>query len=191
MDTRTAPHKIGGKYEKTSHPNVYLYQGKFKTSYLAFFKGRQITFKTMEEAVAAHSKMQLYGKNALIHQVGEMRGLSAVNVKAIMKALRCRSKAGGIDLKLTADDIDELKDRSRGFCELTNIQFSDKKPEGKRFRPWMPSIDRIDSALPYEMDNCRLVCAYINIAINDLGETEFSRIAMMYLKAKKSKEKII
>jgi hypothetical protein len=142
----------------------------------------------MEEAVAAREKMQMYGRDVLIHRVGEKSGMDTINVKAILKALRSRSKAAGIAMRLTDGDIVAMRDRSNGFCELTEIQFSDRKPDRKRFRPWMPSIDRIDSARPYQMDNCRIICAYANIAINDLGEEEFYRLAKMFIQARKKRE---
>jgi hypothetical protein len=177
------------KYQRTTHPNVYVYEGKHRASYLTFFKGRQVTLRTFDEAVAAHSKMQLYGRDVLIGQVGEKRGIDTINIKSILKQLRSRSKAANIGMHLTESDIITMRDRSNGFCELTGIQFSDKKPDGKRFRPWMPSIDRIDCASPYQINNCRIVTAYANIAINDLGEEEFYRLAMMFIKAKRAREK--
>ncbi|MBX9900814.1 MAG: hypothetical protein K2Y28_08530 [Burkholderiaceae bacterium] len=179
--------------KRTEHPNIYLYQGSKKTSYITFYKGRHVTLKSMEDALSAFGKMQTSGKDADIQQITKLCGVHAVNITSIMKALRCRSKAGNIPLRITASDIEKMRDASRGFCSITGIQFNDSKPTGKRFRPWMPSVDRIDSSLPYTSDNCRLVCAYANIAINDLGEEEFFKLAKMFIKTKtasKRKEKL-
>lgn len=40
----------------------------------------------------------------------------------------------------------------------------------------MPSIDRIDTTRGYTPDNVRLVCAAVNLALNQFGEGIFFRI---------------
>lgn len=57
-----------------------------------------------------------------------------------------------------------------GVCYLSGIPFSNKEIKGKRIRPWVPSVDRINSNEGYTLENCRLVCAYINVAMNQFGE---------------------
>ncbi len=53
---------------------------------------------------------------------------------------------------------------------MTNKRFGDDKPPGSRIRPWAPSIDRRDSSAGYTASNCRLVCAYVNVAMNRFGD---------------------
>jgi hypothetical protein len=177
------------KYQKTEYPRVYLYAGKHKTRYVTFFKGRWVTCVSIEEALSVQARLSTHGKNVHLAEFGARKALETIETAAILKALRCRSKAGQIPMHLTAEDIEALRARSNGFCELTGIEFSDAKPIGKRFRPWMPSVDRIDSRGIYEFKNCRLVCAYANIAINDLGEDEFFKLASMFVQAKKRRDK--
>lgn len=177
------------KYVRTEHPNIYRYEGRLKTSFAASFKGRFITCRTLEDAVHALSTMNLHGRDAHISTVRQASGLEVVNVRDILKRIRSRAAAAGIEMLLTEDDLETMKARTNGQCELTGIRFSDEKPLGKRFRPWMPSVDRIRCTLPYQLSNCRIVCAYVNLAINDLGEDEFYKLASMFVKAHKRRSR--
>ncbi|HBZ06204.1 MAG TPA: hypothetical protein DEP03_07420 [Massilia sp.] len=133
--------------------------------------------------------MNLHGRDAYISTVRLASGLEVINVKDILKRIRSRAAASGIEMLLTEADLETIKARSNGHCELTGMRFSDEKPLGKRFRPWMPSIDRIRCSLPYQLSNCRIVCAYANLAINDLGEDEFYKLASMFVKAHKRRSR--
>ena len=64
-----------------------------------------------------------------------------------------------------------------GRCALGGTPFSPERPDKVRFRPWMPSLDRIDPFGPYSAGNCRLVSAYTNIAINQFGVDQFVAVA--------------
>lgn len=72
--------------------------------------------------------------------------------------------------------------RSRGRCEVTGIPFTyerlGKGPNAKA--PWGMSIDRIDSRQGYTVQNCRLVCTAVNLAMNEWGEDGLARIARFY-----------
>jgi hypothetical protein len=62
-----------------------------------------------------------------------------------------------------------MAERAKGRCEVSGIPFNFKKREGKRRRPWVPSIDRIVAGGPYSFENCRLVCSGVNYAMNEWG----------------------
>ena len=42
------------------------------------------------------------------------------------------------------------------------------------------SLDRIDSSKGYTVENCRLVCTAVNLAMNEWGEDVLERIALYY-----------
>ena len=80
-----------------------------------------------------------------------------------------RAKYRGIEFNLSRQDIVELYKLSDGVCSVTKITFNRFKPKGSR-RPWYPSLDRIDSNGAYTRDNCRFVCAAVNMAMGEWGE---------------------
>lgn len=87
------------------------------------------------------------------------------------------SRQRGIEFALTERDVASLAVRSRGQCEVTGIQFQIVDTTRKWDRqPWTASIDRIDSTKGYAIDNCRLVCAAVNVALNAWGTTVLERI---------------
>jgi len=80
------------------------------------------------------------------------------------------------DLKIS--DVVRLLERAGGCCELTGISFSFEVHDPSAKRPWAPSLDRIDSSGPYQYENCRIVCAAVNIALSNFGDDILRRIAV-------------
>lgn len=87
------------------------------------------------------------------------------------------SRPRKISVEITADDIKEMLERAKGKCELTRVTFNMQKISGQRIRPWIPSVDRIDSKKGYSFDNCRIICAAANVALNQFGEYIFVKMA--------------
>ena len=83
------------------------------------------------------------------------------------------AKQRKIEYTLTEADLVSILDAQAGKCALTDIVFSTYKPEGARIRPWAPSLDRIDPKGIYSAANCRIVCAFVNVALNEFGEEIF------------------
>ena len=93
--------------------------------------------------------------------------------KKMCKSARTR----GIPVHITADDVRDMVELSKYKCSVSGIKFDMRKVEGMRIRPWMPSIDRIDPSKPYARENCRVVCAAVNLALNQFGDDVFFIIA--------------
>jgi hypothetical protein len=70
--------------------------------------------------------------------------------------------------------------RSNGRCEVTGIAFDYEQRIGY-FRPYAPSIDRIDPERGYTYDNCMLTCVAMNMARNEFPMHVFDRIARAYV----------
>lgn len=101
-------------------------------------------------------------------------------VRGRERAMR-RDRARGRTSTLSPQDLRILFDRSGGKCEATGIPFSLQPAPNCRRKPYAPSLDRLDNSRPYSLDNCRLVCVAVNIAINEWGEEIFGDVAMGFL----------
>jgi len=105
------------------------------------------------------------------------------------KAMRANAKARGIEVKLSLSELEALVNEACGRCSLTGIYFNADRPEGHRIRPWLPSLDRIDAMKGYETGNVRIVCAAVNIAMNQFGEDVLFRIAASLVTKKRFAER--
>lgn len=92
-----------------------------------------------------------------------------------------RNKGNGAS-RISKSFLSRLVARSKGRCELTGIPFNTEKINGAIRLPFAPSVDRINSNLPYGKENCRLVCLAVNISMNGWGEKLFDFIARERLK---------
>jgi hypothetical protein len=99
-----------------------------------------------------------------------------VDVSAMWKRHRKGARQRGIAFTITEDHLREVLERQGGVCAVTGLWFRMDKPPGLRIRPWTPSIDRIDGALGYDSGNVRIVCAFVNIAMNGFGESFFADV---------------
>jgi len=86
--------------------------------------------------------------------------------------------------RFTEQDLLELWRRCGGRCAVTRLSFSEEKVGlGKAKRAFAPSIDKIDPAGLYSVENCRLVMVAINFAINAWGLEVYLRLARAAVEA--------
>ena len=88
-----------------------------------------------------------------------------------------RAKERGLHHTITREDLEIMLIENECRCVLTGKDFSDEIDHISNRKPWIPSIDRIDNGKGYTVDNVRLVCNAVNIAMNDFGETVLRDIA--------------
>ena len=92
------------------------------------------------------------------------------------------ANARNINVAVSQDDIQEMFLDAKGRCAVTGIAFNTFKPFGARMRPWIPSIDRIKREIGYRRDNIRIVCACVNLALNQFGDDALLMIATNMVK---------
>ena len=124
-------------------------------------------FKTIVSVVVPRDKDKARKKNPWI-------------ATDIQRKTKANANRRGIAYHMTIEEIEALYARSGGRCELTNIAFTFERPDNQRIAPWAPSLDRIDSHGPYAVENVRLVCAAVNVAMNQFGEDVFEKILRCY-----------
>ncbi|ADV26973.1 hypothetical protein Psesu_1123 [Pseudoxanthomonas suwonensis 11-1] len=95
-------------------------------------------------------------------------------IRPLYLAAKKNAAARGLPFELQIEDVEQMVKSSGGRCAVTGIALSVDRgtlPPGRKMRrPWAPSIDRIDSALGYTRENCRIVCCAANYAMSQWGE---------------------
>lgn len=94
-----------------------------------------------------------------------------------LRKTKQRGEESGKGCSITRDEFLFVLLRSNGFCEVSGIPFSDDKPDGSTVSPWQQSIDRIDASRGYHLDNIRIVCFAVNVAMREWGEDVLMRIS--------------
>jgi hypothetical protein len=99
-------------------------------------------------------------------------------IRACFHRAKRNAKVRGMEWAITPDDINHLIARCRGRCEVSGIPLTVSWGGArKKNRPYAPSLDRIDSSKGYTLDNCRIVCVAVNLAMSEWGESVLRRIA--------------
>ena len=98
-----------------------------------------------------------------------------------LNKIKYRDRKAGRNCQLKITDIEFLLRSSNGRCAVTGIPFDFSKSFESKRAPYQPSVDRIDNSKGYSIDNIRLVCLAVNIAMADWGEEVFSSICSGYV----------
>lgn len=101
----------------------------------------------------------------------------------VYQEARRSSKAGYLDRFLErARKENPATDLTREYldaifsdkCSVTDVPFSFDRKKGTGFQnPYAPSIDRINSALPYQVGNVQIVLTAVNFAKNEMSMNDF------------------
>jgi hypothetical protein len=82
---------------------------------------------------------------------------------------------------LNASALRALMLRCDGRCEISSIPFSLERVGQSKTPPFGMSLDRKDSSIGYTMDNCRIVCLSVNLAMREWGESVMVKIGKAML----------
>jgi len=107
----------------------------------------------------------------------------------IIGAAKHRAKKFNRSFDLTADQVIGMYRRCGGRCEVTGIPMEFKSKVTAENKPWRPSLDRIDSSKGYTLDNCRIVCHAVNVAMMNWGESVIEKIAFGLAQKRRKAEK--
>lgn len=118
----------------------------------------------------------------------------AQSVRGRMMTLICsaksRARRKGLEFSITVEWACKRHEEQSGRCLLTGVEFdlTGNDDSSRAFKPFSPSLDRIDSKGGYTESNTRLVCTAINLALNHFGESVFEKIATGFLRSQSKLE---
>jgi hypothetical protein len=121
-------------------------------------------------------------RKAAIERVQKLHGgavldpLDPALVAEMMSRHRKGARQRRLSFTVSEEHVRGVLKAQGNVCAITRLPFKDGKPEGARIRPWLPSLDRIKGAKGYEEGNVRVVCAFVNVAMNGFGESLFRQV---------------
>lgn len=95
--------------------------------------------------------------------------MKGINYNQVYYTSKRNALKRAIPFNLTLEQFQGLVRRSGGHCMVSGLPFSDKAVKGATRRPFMPSLDRVNSSGGYTLKNCRLVSVCVNLAMNEWG----------------------
>ena len=119
-------------------------------------------------------------KDSYLKRIRNTRSTPYGKLYGIYSAARDRARRNKLKFAIDFHFIVSLAEKQEYKCVLTGKQFT-YKCNNRKYSPWNPSIDRIDSKKGYTKDNVRLVCTIVNLALNNFGENVFSEMCKAYL----------
>lgn len=146
--------------------------GKMTEEQLAYFREKNRKWreanreKAREASKRWHARHREENKARVKEVTAKYRQGQAARYQ--FKLLSNRASKQGRAFDLTEEFLAELLAPME--CAVTGLPLSYDYEGNGRTNPWAPSVDRIDSAGGYTMDNVRLVCWAYNMAKNDWEE---------------------
>lgn len=113
------------------------------------------------------------------------RKLRAAAAVTLHKRTLSRARTKGREYILGSEIIRQMLEEAKDRCVLTGLAFDyNERTDDEEWlrRPLSPSIDRIDNRRGYELDNIRIVCTAVNIAINEWGLETFDKVCRALIK---------
>ena len=123
-----------------------------------------------------------------LEQANLLRGLSVEAahgdlkdaIAVLVQEGRRRARKKELRFDLTEDEVFALIKMQGYKCALSGLEF-DLQNRGDRDdafrRPFAPSLDRIVPRDGYTINNVRIVCCALNLALNEFGAETFIKIA--------------
>ncbi len=125
-----------------------------------------------------------YNKNRddFIRRAKEYRVTVEGRFMNLLSSARRRSRDKNLEFELDLAWANEQYKLQNGKCKLTGIvlDFGFNLSSKRKVMAFSPSLDRIDPAKGYTKENTRLVCTFINLAMNHFGEAVFAQVAKAY-----------
>ena len=94
----------------------------------------------------------------------------------LIRTVKKNARTRNIPVEIDKEWILNQFEANNGRCAISGLWFDFDNEAKYRRRPWIPSVDRIDSTKSYTPDNCRLVCSAANYAMNEWSDSDFVKL---------------
>lgn len=149
---------VGDRSPQVLPPCVYFKNG----AYYLVKRGKWLRLsKDRDEAI-------ILAQSVLPPPEKDHEPILAYAYRVLTRARQNAKGRRGLSFSLSRHDIHRMLEDVNWRCAVTRTPFS-LEIVGKH-KPFAPSIDRIDCAIGYEPENCRMVCVATNFAMNQWGE---------------------
>lgn len=105
------------------------------------------------------------------------RGAQKAWAVDLIRTVKKNARTRGLEVYIDKEWILEQFKKSNRRCAVSGVPFDFGHESKYRRRPWIPSVDRIDSKQHYTPENCRLVCSAANYAMNEWDDDVLLRLA--------------
>jgi len=136
--------------------------------------------KNKQKINAQQKEYYEINKNSVLEYQKIYYHSEAGKLNSMFNTAKKRAEKKNIEFNLTKEWISQQLEKQKYCCILTNIPLIFNETENY-INPYAPSLDRIDSNQGYTKDNVRIVCAAINLSLNEFGEDTFRKICEAYI----------
>ncbi|MBX5010836.1 hypothetical protein HJB67_12815 [Rhizobium lentis] len=165
-------------YVMTTYKGSRAYNYLRVPSHLVPFFGKK-TFRLSDDRQAAEAEAARIISGLPSEHRSEHTEAEDAAARKMLANANGRSKKKGMDTDLSVEVIIDMM-RKQGFrCAVTLLPFDLdwKKTSGAKRNAYAPSLDRVDNNKGYTKDNCRVVLAAVNYAMNEWGLDTYITIA--------------
>jgi hypothetical protein len=139
--------------------------------------GKRITLGT-DRAMALHRF------NVLMSNPVHIDAHDPKVISDLWKRHKKGAKQRKLEFCITEYEIATIMETQNNRCAVTDLPFRNDKPEGLRVRPWAASLDRLSGQSGYVAGNVRIVCCFVNVAMNGFGDDFFSTVLEPLIQAR-------
>lgn len=115
-------------------------------------------------------------RNKRMKSAKTWRQTKSGTIRMMHLSAKTRAENKNVKYSLSVDLIKCLIKIQRDRCKLTGINFIYENSEEYLYRPFAPSIDRIDSKKGYVCENVQIVCCIVNKAKNEYDISLFDEM---------------
>lgn len=132
-----------------------------------------------KDAVKLWGKLS-YEKNTKLRtkQAKNWRGTKHGCIRVMHLSAKTRAKKKSLEYQFSPEAIEIFLIFQNHKCAVTGIDFDYTYDDEYQYRPFAPSLDRMDNKRGYTFDNVQIVCTIVNKARNEYSMELFDKMCL-------------